>query len=276
MSNVDVRTVTSFGEEWNVFDQTRLSQGELQHLFSQYFGVFPWHALPSEPQGFDLGCGSGRWASCVAPRVGTLHCIDASEGALRVARKGLAAHRNCVFHRAAVDDIPLPDESMDFGYCLGVLHHVPDPLAGMRQAVAKLRPGAPLLLYLYYALDGRPRWFRGLWRISDLVRRVVSRLPFRAKLWVTSAIALVAYLPMARLARLLERAGARVDQLPLALYRNLSFYTMRTDALDRFGTPLERRFSAEEIAGMMRRAGLERVEFSPQPPFWCAVGHRAR
>jgi len=53
-----------------------------------------------------------------------------------------------------------------------------------------------------------------------------------------------------------------------------SFYTLRTDARDRFGTPLEQRFTREQIAGMMVRAGLEDVWFSKGTPFWCVVGLR--
>jgi hypothetical protein len=51
---------------------------------------------------------------------------------------------------------------------------------------------------------------------------------------------------------------------------------MRNDALDRFGTRLERRFTAAEIRSMMDQAGLEEVRLSDAPPYWCAVGHRRR
>ncbi len=49
---------------------------------------------------------------------------------------------------------------------------------------------------------------------------------------------------------------------------------MRTDARDRFGTPLEQRFTAEEIKSMMEDAGFVDIRFSDAPPFWCAVGFK--
>jgi hypothetical protein len=49
---------------------------------------------------------------------------------------------------------------------------------------------------------------------------------------------------------------------------------MRTDALDRFGTSLEQRFTRAEIQRMMEAAGLERVSFRDGAPYWCAVGYR--
>ena len=272
--NYDAKTVEGFGREWSQYDQSKLTAAELQEIFDSYFKLFPWAALPAAAIGFDLGCGTGRWAKLVAPRVGRLYCVDASNAALAVARRNLAASTNCEFVEASVAQLPFADASMDFGYSLGVLHHVPDTAAGIKACAAKLKPGAPLLLYLYYAFDNRPAWFRWLWRASDLGRRAISRLPFGLRRLTTELLALTVYWPLARTARLLEVMGRNVDAFPLALYRRRSFYTMRTDALDRFGTALEQRFTARQIRQMMTAAGLERIEFSDTMPYWCALGYK--
>ena len=49
---------------------------------------------------------------------------------------------------------------------------------------------------------------------------------------------------------------------------------MRTDALDRFGTKLEKRYTKKEISQMMTEAGFEHLIFSPSEPFWVVVGHK--
>lgn len=271
-SNLDLGVVEGFGQEWRRFDQKGVSEVELQSLFEDYFSVFPWATLPSTAMGFDLGCGSGRWAQFVAKRVGRLHCIDASQVALDIARKNLSQHSNCEFHCASVDSIPIPDGSADFGYSLGVLHHIPDTQKGIIECVRKLKPGAPFLLYLYYAFDNRPYWFRMLWRVSDGLRRVLSGLPFSIRFVLCDLLAVAVYLPLARLSSVLEGLGIDVSHLPLSAYRHRSFYSMRTDALDRFGTRLEKRFSREEIRSMMEQAGLGGIRFS-ETVFWCAVGY---
>ena len=273
--NIDPDTVADFGREWARFDQRDLGGNEIAAMFEAYFAVFPWHTLPKDAIGFDAGCGSGRWAALAAPRVGHLHCIDASAEALAVARRRLGAQDNCSFDHAPVDHMPLADASMDFGYCLGVLHHVPDPAAGLRACAAKLKRGAPLLVYIYYALDNRPRWFRLVWRITDGVRRLIAGLPFRIKSVLTEPIAVLVYWPLARLSLLLEKLGLNVEPLPLSSYRRRSLYSMRTDALDRFGTRVEHRFTAPQIEAMMIAAGLTDIRFSPAPPWWCAVGFKA-
>lgn len=275
-TNIDPETVFGFGREWAAFDQTDLDPAEQQRLFDEYFSEFPWDELPAKAEGFDIGCGSGRWAVLVAPRVGKLHCIDPAGEALDVCRRRLADMDNVEFHLAAADTVPLPDGSQDFGYSLGVLHHIPDTAQAMCDATRKLKPGAPFLVYLYYDFENRPLWFRGLWKVTDVARRTISRLPFGARKAVTGAIATLVYWPLSRSAKLLEQAGMNVSNIPLSHYRNCSFYSLRTDALDRFGTRLEQRFSTSDIRAMMERAGLERITFRQDAPYWCACGRRVR
>lgn len=274
--NLDPKTVAGFGAEWSAFDQSGLGGSEFDALFESYFEIFPFESLPADAEGFDLGCGSGRWAVRVAQLVGRLHCIDPSEKALTVARGRLAATPNVSFHVAAADSIPLEDGSQDFGYALGVLHHVPDTEAALRDCVRKLKPGAPFLLYLYYAMENRPGWFRGLWKATNLGRKLISRMPFTLRRAVTDATAVGVYWPLARTARVAERLGMQIEHMPLSAYRRASLYTMRTDALDRFGTRLEQRFSRSEIERMMRAAGLDKVRFREGVPYWTACGRRAR
>lgn len=272
--NIDPETVAGFGAEWAAFDQHDLPAHEHQRVFEEFFSEFPWADLPPNAEGFDLGCGSGRWAVLVAPKVGRLHCIDPAREALDVCRRRLRGLRNVDFHLAAADTMPLEDCSQDFGYSIGVLHHVPDTARAMEDAVRKLKPGAPFLVYLYYDFENRAGWFKALWKASDLGRRAISKLPFTARKAVTSAIAAAVYWPLSRTARFLEKKGRNVSAFPLSIYRHRSFYSLRTDALDRFGTRLERRFSSGEIRAMMEAAGLERINFRPIEPFWCACGYR--
>src|SRR5215203_5453592 len=95
--NLNKDVVAGFGDEWSRFDQSALDESELRQMFENYFNIFPWAELPQGSVGFDLGCGSGRWAKLVAPRVGHLHLIDPSE-AIEVAKRNLTAFSNCSFY----------------------------------------------------------------------------------------------------------------------------------------------------------------------------------
>lgn len=272
--NIDERVVDDFGREWSVYGRNRPSKKEHLNLFEAYFSVFPFDTLPADAEGFDAGCGSGRWAEFVCERVGKLHCIDAAAEALAVAKEHLAEKDNIVFHLASIDEMPLKDASQDFGYSLGVLHHIPDTKCAMADCVQKLKPGAPFLVYLYYRLENRPAWFALLWHSSDYLRRIICRLPFPLKSAVANIIAAMVYWPLARITKLGRRFGLGMHNMPLSSYCDASFYTMRNDALDRFGTRLEQRFTRQEIEQMMKAAGLQNIRFRENIPYWVAVGTR--
>ena len=272
MQNVDSATVDDFGNEWDAYKQE--DHLYLKNAFDQYFNIFPWDLLDDNSEGFDMGCGSGRWARFVAPKVGRLNCIDPSQKALNVAKLNLRDHDNCTFEQSIVEDCSLEDSSQDFGYCLGVLHHIPDTLRAMQSCVEKLKPGAPFLVYIYYRFDNKPLLFKFVWSISDVFRKLVCRLPFSLKLYLTKMIAALVYYPLTRISLAMEKMGLDVANVPLSYYRDKSFSFMQTDALDRFGTRLEQRFTKNEIYGMMKSAGLDSIQFSDSTPFWVAVGFK--
>lgn len=274
MANLHHATVQGFGDEWSQFDQTGLPEAEREQIYQDYFWILPPGVLHSAATGFDLGSGSGRWAQVVAPQVGHLHCIDISEDALNVARKNLAQAKNISFHLTTIENTDLQNETMDFGYSLGVLHHLPDTQAALTAAVQKLKSGGWFLLYLYYRFDNAPFWFRTLWQFSDVVRRGISRLPFGLRSKICEVIAALVYWPLARGAALVKKLRGKYEWIPLSYYHDKSFYTMRTDALDRFGTQLEQRFTRKEIEAMMQAAGLTDIRFSDSRPFWVAAGQK--
>jgi ubiquinone/menaquinone biosynthesis C-methylase UbiE len=274
-NNLDLQLARGFGREWSTFrqDPDHLSQQQRQAIFDDYFCIFPWHLLPEGGGvGLDVGCGTGRWSVLVAPRVQHLHLLDPSVEALNVAKENLRGMNNVSYHLNSVAAIPLPPKSLDFAFSLGVLHHVPDTEAAIAAIADKLKRNAPFLVYLYYALDNRPIWFRLLWRLTDLVRLAVSRLPHPLRLVISQAVAALIYWPLSRIARFLSRRGGTADALPLSYYADKSFYVMRTDAYDRFCTRLEKRFRKSEIEGILARTGFKNVTFSTKQPFWCAVG----
>lgn len=275
-SNIDSETVRGFGDEWSRFTQGEASFEDKEEIFNDYFKIFPWMDLPKDGgTGADIGCGSGRWATMVAPKVKKLILIDASKEAIAVAKANLSKLDNVDFVLSSVGSMPIPDESLDFAYSLGVLHHVPDTLSALRSVSKKLRSGAPFLVYLYYAFDNQPALYRSLWRLSESFRYVISRLPLRLRYYASQMIALLVYWPLSRSAKLLKKLKITPKWWPLSYYSDKSFYVMRTDALDRFGTRLEQRFTQAEIKKMLESSGFEKVKFSESMPYWTAVAYKA-
>ena len=271
MNNKDSYVINDFGEEWDFYKQDK---EDLSYAFNEYFHIFPKEYLNQYSVGFDMGCGSGRWAKFVATKVKSLNCIEPSKKALKVAKKNLKDLNNCVFENASATNSKLKNNSQDFGYCLGVLHHTSHPEDGLKNCIFKLKKGSPFLIYLYYKFDNRPKYYFLIWTLTIIPRKIISLLPFKIKILITKIIAFLIYLPLAKTKILLKRIGINIEHFPLGNYSNKSFYFMQTDALDRFGTKIEKRFTRNEITKMMKDAGLENIIFSEKEPYWVALGYK--
>jgi SAM-dependent methyltransferase len=271
--NKDEKVINDFGEEWCKFEHGKIDKKKLFINFQQYFSIFPWSKLSNESIGFDMGCGSGRWAQFIAPKVKILNCVEPSK-AINVAKKNLKDLDNVRFYNETTEKCSIKLSSQDFGYCLGVLHHIPNTQNALADCASLLKSGAPFLLYLYYNFENKPLWFKLIWKISDIIRKIVSRLPQTIKRFISEAIALFIYFPLSRIALLFEKMKLNPSNIPLSDYRKKPFYQMRNDALDRFGTRLEQRFSKRKIEIMLFETGFEHIKFSNKTPYWCCVAYK--
>jgi SAM-dependent methyltransferase len=272
--NLDAETVKSFGEEWNSFHG--FSDADIKTAGDKYFDIVTDEMLNTSSKVVDIGCGSGRFIKYLKGRYGKITGIDPST-AIFAADKLLGGDSNVELIQASTDNIPFPDGHFDFGYSLGVLHHIPDSRKALNDSVRKIKPGGFFLLYLYYSLDNRSLPFKLLFHLSNFIRWVVSKLPTKAKKAVCDILAIVLYMPFVGLCRLLKLTGVPEKyrrKVPLQAYEDQSFYIIRNDSLDRFGTPLEQRFSRKQIQEMMTQAGLVNIRFSEKIPYWHAVGQK--
>ncbi|QDT12270.1 class I SAM-dependent methyltransferase [Planctomycetes bacterium K23_9] len=268
--NLDPRTVESFGEEWEHFSE--FDEKDLGVIGPMYFSILlPY--LNKEVNLLDAGCGTGRWSKYLSTKVGWIEAIDPSS-AVQAAGKLLEDSPNVRITRAGIGDIPFEDETFDVVISVGVLHHMPDTFEGIARCAEKLKPGGRLFVYLYYSCDNRGTLFRLCFKASNVLRRVVAALPSVLKQIVCDILAVTVYLPLVALARVIRWFSPKSEMfrlIPLSAYYDKSFWVIRNDSRDRFGTPLEQRFSKVEIEAMLTKAGLTNVEFSDHVPFWCAV-----
>ncbi len=273
-SNIDKVTVDSFGDEWQAFHG--FSEHEIQKLGDEYFDIITPQMLNGSTSVLEIGCGSGRFLKYVSERAHMVVGVDPSH-AVFASDKLLGGKSNVVLIKASANDLPFQNETFDFVYSIGVLHHIPDTYKAMQACVDKVKKGGYFFTYLYYNLDNRGLLFRSLFNMSALIRKGVSKLPAKSKRICCDFLAIALYMPFVGLSRFLKILGVKESirkKIPLHGYENKSFYIIRNDALDRFGTPLEQRFSKEEIKSMMEKSGLTDIVFSEKIPYWHAVGRK--
>ncbi len=150
------------------------------------------------------------------------------------------------------------------------MHHIPDTSLAISDLSKKIKPGGYFLCYLYYKLDGKPVYYRAIFRIVNIGRKIISSLPQRLKQFISRIIALFIYWPLARMSKYLSKVGVDTSNIPLHHYSEMPFVMLANDALDRFGTSLEQRFNKAEIAEMLEKAefDLSTIVFSDKEPFW--------
>jgi len=270
--NFDQEVINSFGREWAAFDY---SKGENDEALDKQFLAY---CAPIDIGNFnvksavaaDFGAGSGRWASRLLPYFSLVYALEPSDGANQVLKNKFKNETRIRILQETVGDNSIPALSLDLAMSLGVLHHIPDTSLAIKDIASKVKSGGLFLCYLYYKLENKPVFYRVLFWTSNSLRWVISRLPYSMRRLIAQVIAGAIYLPLARTSKLLGSRGKDVSNFPLHHYANMPFVMLQNDALDRFGTRLEQRFSKKEIIDMLGKAGfdLSTLKFSATEPFW--------
>lgn len=250
----------TFGEEWKKYPEIL---PEDKNAFLHYFDLVNLSDL-SASRVCDLGCGIGRWSYFLKDTCRELVLLDFSE-AIFVARNNLRNSYNAIFFMGDIKRLPFRNDFADFLFSLGVLHHLP---TNALDEVRNLKNFAPsILIYLYYALDNRPLYFRILLTMVSMMRNLVSKNRnslFRSIFtWVT---AVGVYLPLIQLGRILKPVGLS-QYIPLyEAYNRRGFKGICQDVYDRFFTRIEQRFSKTQISTLVDT--FADITISDQLPYW--------
>lgn len=255
--------VVGFGDEWLRFNQSSLTADERQRLCKDCFAVFPWKRVGPTSVAVDVG------RAVLAQRVGLLGCGDPPHS-VEIARRNLASEPNIEFFaaphtpgRSALYRSASPNCS---GYSI---------MCQIRKRLSAVAAESSRLAHRYYVMSTVHLTIgsigSALTRMCGIVWRSIARLRKRLRYIALQLNAALVFRPLARLARVLEMARLLPTSLPLSVYRSLSFYVKRTDALVRFDTRLEQRVTRAQSTAMAKSQGLSGVYCSARAPFWCSV-----
>ena len=273
--NLDQGVIDSFGHEWATFDYGETETSEaLDAQFMAYCAPIDLTQFnPKTSVAGDFGAGSGRWASRLTPYFSQVYALEPSDGASTVLKNKFSGEAKIAVLQETVGANSIPLESLDLAMSLGVLHHIPDTGLAIKDVARRIKPGGMFLCYLYYNLENKPTFYKLIFKTVNAVRKVISGLPQIIKQIVTSTIAAIIYWPLARLSKVLSKFGIKTSNIPLHHYADMPFVMLANDALDRFGTSLEQRFSKAEITEMLGAADfdLTTLKFSEIEPFWTST-----
>lgn len=120
----------------------------------------------------DIGCGAGRFVDIAESKGANVIGIDYSDAVEAAAKNFKNNTRVCICQADALK-LPIRSEIIDGAYSIGVLHHTPDPEAGVRQVNRVLKEGGWFALNVYgkdgyYNLKSIRIWrmiFKTLWPV---------------------------------------------------------------------------------------------------------------
>lgn len=127
------------------------------YAFDQFFEplhreIVQWLNSPPGAHIADIGCGAGGLAVLFAQAVGEAGEVAAVEvnderiGELRTLLEQTLSARNITLHRGELPTLPFPSSQFDLTWCSRVVHHLPDPVVGVRELVRITKSGGRVVL----------------------------------------------------------------------------------------------------------------------------------
>ncbi len=270
--NIDNEVVDHFGKEWSKYNYLNgLASEALNEQFSAYMEPIDFSKFNENTSiAADFGAGSGRWTERLKPYFHKIYAVEPSMAAVQVMSEKFSTDSKVQILHEDVERNSIPESSLDLAISLGVLHHIPDTCQAILDVSKKIKSGGTFLCYLYYKIEDKPLYYRAIFRIVNVVRFLISRMPHVMRVLIAKLIAFSIYLPLARYSRFRLKSGKDVSNIPLHHYAEMPFIMLENDALDRFGTRLEQRFNKAEIEEMLGAANfdLNTLQFSEAEPFW--------
>jgi ubiquinone/menaquinone biosynthesis C-methylase UbiE len=233
----------NFGFQWNIHKTTQLdstASRESEAEFVQKTG-FTREELKGKLV-LDVGCGMGRFTDVASRWGATVVGVDLTS-AIDAADTNLGTRENVHLAQADVFRLPFRDNTFDYIFSLGVLHHTPDTRAAFSRLPRLLKPGGKIAVWVYSS--SMQSWSR----TSDAYRLVTTRIPKRM-LYAACHIAI----PWYHLNRLplVGRVTTRV--LPISIHPDREWRVLST--FDWYSPKYQWKHSDSEVREWFESSGL--------------------
>ncbi len=219
--------------------------------------------IASGKVGLEIGCGDGLDTRVMASRnINTeIIAIDISESVYAAVdlNKGL---KNIHLLRSTALELPFRAGIFDFCYSFGVIHHTSDPSRCFKEIHRVLKGGKKVFLYLYEDHADNPFKIYPL-KVVTAIRKTTCRLNNKVLyffcLLASPAVFLIFSLPARALGRF-KATKKLAESLPFNFAKGP--FSLAGDLYDRFGAPIELRFSREELSKLLENSGFSDIQFT--------------
>lgn len=244
--------VENFGFEWNLHARTQLddtTSDESERVFRAKTGF-----TPEEIRGklvLDVGCGMGRFSDVVSRWGGSVVGIDLSQ-AVEAAQRNIGGRENVNIAQADIFELPFRNETFDFIFSIGVLHHTPSTKSAFDRLPGLLRTNGKIAIWVYTSYSPLQ------WRFSNFYRRFTPRIPKRILHALCYAAVPLYFAYKIPIFGLLLRWVLPVSNHPKAEWRVL-------DTFDWYSPKYQWKHSYEEVFPWFEESGLTNIRVLKVP-----------
>ena len=253
----------SFGFQWNTHAATQLdSHCNVTVSRDRVFSVTGW---PEEMKGetiLEAGSGAGRFTEILVKTGANILSFDFSS-AVDANRGNNGDNDNLLIFQGNIFDIPVPDQSIDKVFCLGVIQHTPDPKAAFMSLASKVRPGGSLVIDIY-ALD-----LKAMFQWKYALRPITMRIDNKKLYKFISTVTPMLVGPTKLLRKLAGRWGARLSPIVEYHYLGLDDKTNKQwailDTFDMYSPAHDHPQSEDTVRDWFKEIGFEQVHVGRGP-----------
>ena len=228
-------------------------------------------------KGIDIGSGCGYDTYIMAknnPLV-KIVSLEISAGVYKN-RQLTSGLENVWIIRGSALNIPIADSTFDFAYSFGVLHHTTDPALGVREIARVIKKDAPAYLYLYED-HAENRIKHGALIFINALRKITTKMSPRI-LYIFSFLAspfvVILFTIPYKVLKKFKITRTLSERMPFNFGTNL--FSLTGDLYDRFGAPIECRFSRQEVFDLLKHNGFVNISLSRMKSTagWVAWGYK--
>ena len=227
--------------------------------------------------GADIGSGCGYDTYLIAKKNPSVNIVslDISDGIFETQRL-TSDLTNVRVIKGSVLDMPVKNNTFDFAYSFGVLHHTPDPERALLEIFRVLKNGSPAFIYLYEDHSENPAKLIAL-RIITFLRRVTVKTPPKMLYilcWAMSPFVFILFSFPSKILRKFSITRSFAGKIPFNFVKGP--FSLRGDLYDRFRAPVEYRYKRAEVFDMFKKCGFDNIKISKLRDIagWVAWGYK--
>ncbi|MBI2564761.1 class I SAM-dependent methyltransferase [Candidatus Woesearchaeota archaeon] len=258
IDNVKLKTTKAFAYEWKNFSK----------FYSEYEHQFLDWIFPVKKEFFknklvlDAGCGTGRHSFLSSKYGAEVIAVDLGDS-VEVAYKNTKDIKTVNVIRADIYNLPFKNNTFDYIYSIGVLHHLPNPKEGFKELVKKLKKNGAISAWVYGAENNLT-----LKIINPFRKYLFSRFPLAINKIIACSI-LIFILPFIKLYSIIDKTELKSQFIKIfpqyhlfVYFSKLNLTIVHSIIFDQLLAPIAFYFKKNEFEKWFKDANLRNIKIT--------------